>query len=398
MPAFFHLPLKGQGGQVLSFRSCSRCIFYYKSYTLDLVSGKTKKSSLCNLERRLKKITITEQPLKPQVWHFFFEWGYFYHGLDHLIRENDLLAIEMQFDRVVKKDLKKAYFSLKDFSYPAFKEYEKKFFAVKDRLLQGDCYQVNLTFPFETKFEGEFEGVLKNLWGFHSNIGAYAHGTFFPSLKKSFISQSPECLFTIKRKGRGYSLQTMPIKGSVALGHQGHWRKKWEGLSRNKKETAELAMITDLLRNDLNQIETPCARVIKKRAPLIVPGILHQYALIERFCSGNISLHQIMKPLFPGGSVTGPPKKRVLEIINSLEQEQRGLYCGTTVIKHGHLFCGNINIRTANLDHQSNQLKYFSGGGVTLLSEARSEYEEMLLKLESFRMACIIKRYPNKFF
>ena len=396
MSTTFYLPL---GEQYLSFNDCSHCVFYYKSYTLDILSGTRKKSSLCDLGERLKEISIREFPQNPRVWHFFFEWGYYYYGLSHLIAEDDLLAIEMRFEKVVRQTFKERVdFLLKDFSYPTFKEYKKSFHGVRKHLLRGDCYQVNLTFPFDANFQGEFFGILKSLWNDGIGIGAYAHGTFFPELKKSFISQSPECLFTIQKKKQGFFLRTMPIKGSLSCQSKDQWEKKWQELDKNKKDAAELSMVTDLLRNDLNRIGTPRAGVVKKKMPLLVPGILHQYALIECPLSSKTSLGKIMEVLFPGGSVTGPPKKRVLEIIYHLERERRGLYCGTTVIQHGSLFCGNINIRTASLDHHLNRLRYFAGGGITLLSEVKSEYEEMLLKLESFRMALTPRKEPSSFF
>jgi anthranilate/para-aminobenzoate synthase component I len=175
----------------------------------------------------------------------------------------------------------------------------------------------------------------------------------------------------------------MPIKGSEVLGKnpQDSWRK----LKACPKNQAELYMITDLLRNDLSKIEKPKAQVIKKKSPLRVPGILHQFSLVSVLLNKNTSLYKVISSLFPGGSVTGAPKKRVMEILNDLEfSGKRGFYCGSTIILYKNLKAASINIRSATIDLNSGEFIYGSGGGVTLLSQVEDEYKEMKLKIGSF--------------
>ncbi|MCY4643575.1 MAG: chorismate-binding protein [Bacteriovoracales bacterium] len=379
----FCLPLSDG---LLSFERCSRCLFYYKNRRFDLISGLTERSSLHDLNACLKKISPLDRPATPRVWHFFFEWGYHTNGLDDLIHEDDLLAIEMVFQKTVKAPLPSTgSLSIKTLSPPSFKDYKKSFERLRDHLLRGDCYQLNLTFPFHASFEALGPSPLScalKFWGHHP--APYAHATTFSSLNKSFLSQSPECLFQVEEIDQRLVLQTMPIKGSLKFQEGDSFKQKWARLSQDKKEEGELFMIADLLRNDLARIELPRARVIKKKAPLKVSGILHQYSLLEVPLSRQVTLHTIMHALFPGGSVTGAPKKRVMEIIRGLEKTKRGLYCGTTFIQHQHIFCGNINIRTAEIDHATKRLTYFAGGGITLLSQVKDEYDEMLLKAQSF--------------
>ena len=380
--ALFYLPL---GNQLLTFQDCSKCIFYYKNYCLDLLTNQRFSSSLDDLNRRLKNISPTECPKHPRVWHFFYEWGYYYHNLTGHIGEDHLLAIELEFQEVKKQAVfHQGEFSLGPLSPPAFSEYKKSFLQVQKHLWRGDCYQVNLAFPFSLSFHGSFQGLLHRLWKDTHHIGAYAHATYFPALSKSFISQSPECLFQVRGDRNQFYLRTMPVKGSLPLLPGDGLTEKWQELVKNKKNEGELFMVIDLLRNDLNRIERPQANILKKKVPLVVPGILHQYALIEIALSRQVTLDQIMRALFPGGSITGPPKRRVMDIIHSLEKEKRGLYCGTTFIQHRNIFCGNINIRTAQVEHRLSQLKYFAGGGITLLSKVESEYREILDKATSF--------------
>ena len=101
--------------------------------------------------------------------------------------------------------------------------------------------------------------------------------------------------------------------------------------------------------------------------------------------SQKVDLAKIVKNLFPGGSVTGAPKKRSMEILFELESKNpRSFYCGSTIILHKSLLAGSINIRSATLDIKTEKLTYGSGGGVTLLSQPREEFAEMNLKFQSF--------------
>jgi len=92
-------------------------------------------------------------------------------------------------------------------------------------------------------------------------------------------------------------------------------------------------MICDLLRNDLSSIEDPVSKVVLKKMPLLVPSLLHQCSRIEVELSSRVSVGRVVEKMFPGGSVTGAPKKRVMDILSDLEQRRRGFYCGSTLIE-----------------------------------------------------------------
>ncbi|MFT6604131.1 MAG: anthranilate/para-aminobenzoate synthase component I, partial [Bacteriovoracaceae bacterium] len=126
--------------------------------------------------------------------------------------------------------------------------------------------------------------------------------------------------------------------------------------------------------------------VLKLRVPLKVPGLLHQYSHIELKSEKKIELDQAIKALFPGGSITGAPKIRTMQILSELEQRLRGAYCGSTLFFSRDETKASINIRTAEVFTAKNTFTYGAGGGVTLLSKASSEYEEMLAKVDSFTL------------
>jgi anthranilate/para-aminobenzoate synthase component I len=211
-------------------------------------------------------------------------------------------------------------------------------------------------------------------------LGAYAHFTSISCMDKAYLSNSPECLFKAFNSGDDITIRSMPIKGTVEDRGVGSWSE----LKNSKKDQGELYMITDLVRNDLSKIKLTPSRVIKRKAPLRVPGIVHQFSVVDTTVEKETSLLNVIEALFPGGSITGAPKKRVMEIIKQIEKYPRGFYCGSTVLLHKSLKCASINIRSAEISLDKQEIKYGSGGGVTLLSKCEEEFKESFQKMESF--------------
>ena len=309
------------------------------------------------------------------------------------ITENDILMIEIHYD--LAKDFKLPFrknrpkglkFSPKQEKI-SFDEYKKVFKRCYEYLLKGDCYQLNLTFPSLFSFDGDVEpeDLMEYLWKNAKNIGEYAHGTWLGPLDTFYLSNTPECLFQAKKREKNFNLYSMPIKGSLKNEGPEDLNESWKKLKSSKKDEGELFMIADMLRNDLSSIERPIAKIVKKKSLLEVPGIIHQYSLLSVDLDYKVHLGQIIRGLFPGGSITGAPKKRVMDLLFSLEKEQaRGFYCGSTIILHESLFASSINIRSAEVFFEKKLLKYSSGSGLTLLSNALEEYEELKLKEQSF--------------
>ena len=373
-------------GNLLRFSEVRSAFAYYKSWRLNLLTGKREAFDLERLNSHLCSRSLDSNFNTPVVYHFFYEYGYYYQGESDLIREDDLLLLELKYNvstPFVPSDTA-GQLKIESLHEVVQDHYNECFARGYDQLVQGNCYQFNLTFPFIFKI-GNPNLLLDKLWMSAKGLGAFAHASIVPALDKIYFSNSPECLFAARKDKNELSLWSMPIKGSVPLKERREFKTEWVRLKNSKKNQGELNMITDLLSNDLNRIDRPIARVVKKQLPLMVPGILHQYSLVSVRLKKNISLGKIMAALFPGGSVTGAPKKKVMKILNGLETAPRGFYCGSTVVLYKDILASSINIRSGEIDTKKSHLRYGAGGGITLLSDKDEEFAEMYLKLNSFK-------------
>ncbi len=366
---------------------------YYQNYRVCLKSHQKEKVSYDHFIKSLDKVDLITKKQGYRLIHLFYESGHYFVKNEKIksLEKNPLLGIDLYYEESETIDIaslnKKIKISLNEVDPFLFSHYKKSFIKGREELLRGECYQFNLTYPryYKWKEELSFEAIFKKMISCGSdNLGAYAHGTFIPYLKKAYLSNSPECLFQGKRENDLLKLWAMPIKGTIKNEDQ-QTEKNWSILSKSKKDEGELNMIIDLLRNDLSKIEFPRSKVIKKQEMLKVPGLLHQYALIEVMLSLKTSLGQVLSSLFPGGSITGAPKKNVMSILDKLENgRERGFYTGSTVLIDEKRVAASINIRSGEFDFDHKMMKVFAGGGVTLLSNAEDEYGEMEAKRESF--------------
>lgn len=365
---------------------------YYRDFKLNLLTGKKTNSSATEIHEQLEKYKVKTDYEKPVVIHLFYEFGFSCVDLDDKLPAHKPLAIIINYSNYQLQDKSSFYqneqsdLSLEITEYPSFDEYHKKFEKVYGHLIDGDCYQVNLTGPFYFKFKGAENPTrfIKGLWSATLSVGAYAHATYIDSLGKLYLSNSPECLFQIKKSKDKYFAYTMPIKGTVKLEDEQNRDVKWKQLLNSKKDQAELYMITDLLRNDLTKVCLNPAKVLDKKLPLFVPGLVHQYSKLSVELKETTSLDDLVRALFPGGSITGAPKKRVMQIIYDTEEYERSFYCGSTVVLHKAMKSASINIRSAVIDYTQQELFYGAGGGITLLSQSIEEFDESYAKMESF--------------
>ena len=372
------LPLNGR---LVKFFDPYYAYVYYKDRKLDLLTGRWFSSSLEQFEKRLGEIKLTHMASHPVIFHLFYELGYYF-----MEEETSLspLSIEIRYgkwENYIPVPIKQKI-SLKLLQKTSFDRYKQKMNCGIEELIKGNCYQFNLTTPTYYEFKGTPEEFVGKVWKNPKNWGAYAHCTYIAPWKRLYLSNSPECLFGIKRKRNRISVYSMPIKGSVPL--ESDWRRSWKKLASSKKNEGELYMITDLIRNDLAKIQRPSAVVLAKKKPLQVPGILHQYSLVKVDLNHKTRLSEVVRALFPGGSVTGAPKKRVMKILRNLEDGERGFYCGSTLVLFKSLMAASINIRSVEVDFDKYKMVYHSGGGITLLSRSKEEFLEMELKRKSF--------------
>jgi para-aminobenzoate synthetase component I len=364
----------------LDLTDASLAYVYYRHKRINLLTGFPETYSFEKLLENLEKVTLQDKVTQPHVYHFYYEFGLLLAELGHLVTEDTPLVVELVYRKAKKNPHRKTSLTslpLKTLERPTWSEYKESFQRIQEELLAGNCYQVNLTYPFDFQTEDLIDPRdIRDYFMSRKGLGSYAHCTFLG--EEMILSNSPECLFHYQAG----KISTMPIKGTVKRGR--NWRKDWQELLLDEKQEGELLMIVDLLKNDLNRLDRAKSKVRKLRAPLLVPGLLHQYALLELKLENKISLLKVMGGLFPGGSITGAPKRRVMEIIAGVERFQRGHYCGSTVLCWKDKKMANINIRTAQIQPAERLWRYGSGGGITLLSKAPAEFQEMEEKVKSF--------------
>ena len=253
--------------------------------------------------------------------------------------------------------------------------YQTAFDRVKAYIAAGDCYQVNLTFPIETRL---LSGTPLELYAALRARQSVGHGAYLDLGGPILISRSPELFLRLDAGGR---IEARPMKGTAPRGSDPvEDGELAEGLRQSLKDRAENLMIVDLLRNDIARI----ARV----GSVKVPELFHveSYATVHQMVSrvtgqlaGPASLAGVMAALFPCGSITGAPKIRAMEIIAEVEPHQRAAYCGAIgwMAPDGSA-AFNVAIRTLTLT--GDQISLNVGGGVTYDSTADGEWEEALWK------------------
>lgn len=252
-------------------------------------------------------------------------------------------------------------------------QYKHAFDQVKRHIEQGDTYQVNLTSKYHFNFEGDACSLYQMLRETQSS--AYSGLLLFSDYQ--ILTLSPELFFS--KNGR--KLRTKPMKGTVRRGQtlsEDEANKQW--LLQDEKSKAENTMIVDLLRNDMSKVSTPGSVIVSALLEIESYKTVHQMtSTIDSDVEMDIDFAQLLKALFPCGSITGAPKKRTMEIIDSIETASRGLYTGAIgYILPNNDMCFNVAIRTLVIQNGHGELGL--GGGVVYDSNAEDEYAELKLK------------------
>ncbi len=236
----------------------------------------------------------------------------------------------------------------------------------------GDCYQVNFAQRFSATYEGDpFAAYLALRKSLPSPFSGYLE-----TEQGAVLSLSPERFIQV-RQG---TAQTQPIKGTLARGKDSASdARNAELLQSSAKDRAENLMIVDLLRNDLSknchQVDVPALFALQSFA-----NVHHLVSTVTARLNPGIDALQVLEDCFPGGSITGAPKIRAMEIIEELEPVRRSVYCGSL----GYLSaCGNMDtsiaIRTLVCDR--GRIHCWGGGGIVSDSEIDKEYQESLAKV-----------------
>ena len=255
--------------------------------------------------------------------------------------------------------------------------YREGIHAIKHFIKEGDVYQINFTHRFDALSDYSAEELYLAL----RELSPAPFGAYIDAGSYQVLSNSPEQFLKLQ----GNEVETKPIKGTRPRGESIQKDAQvLADLAASDKDRAENLMIVDLLRNDLGRVCVP--------GSIHVPKLFHveSYATVHHLVSavsGQLrdgeDAVSLLKACFPGGSITGAPKHRAMQLIDELEQESRELYCGS-VVRFG--FDGSLDssITIRSIVKKDDALYYWAGGGIVADSEADNEYQESLDKATAF--------------
>ncbi|MBI4881865.1 MAG: aminodeoxychorismate synthase component I [Planctomycetes bacterium] len=244
---------------------------------------------------------------------------------------------------------------------------------VREYITRGDVYQVNLAQRFAAEFRGDPAAVYQRLRAL--NPAPFA--AFVDTGAVHILSSSPERFLLLE----GDAVETRPIKGTrPRTGRALEDERLKQDLMTSAKDAAELAMIVDLLRNDLGRVARFGSVEVAEAARLTTHAtVFHREATVRARLRPDAGASDLIRAAFPGGSVTGAPKIRAMEVIEELEGVRRGPFTGSIgwIGFDGDL---DLNIAIRTLVIEEGRAHFHAGGGVVLDSDPEAEYEETLAK------------------
>lgn len=350
-----------------------------------------------DLVRRLEKLPRTAQDLEniPDMAIGVYDWAVV---VDHWQKQTLLVArptphalrlwprLLERFHNPKSRIRGSFYLHTPVRSNLSFKAYAKAFARIQHYIREGDCYQVNFAQRFEAKASGDPWCVYMDLR--QENPAPFSGFLRFPRL--SVLSSSPERFLQV-RQGR---VETKPIKGTrPRCSNPEEDLFQIEALAESTKDRAENLMIVDLLRNDLSKT---C-----KLGSVKVPKLfeVESFATVHHLVSTVVGVLEdryhsldLLRGCFPGGSITGAPKIRAMEIIEELEPIRRGVYCGAIgYIGFDGSMDTSIAIRTLVYSSTDHRIRFWAGGGIVADSDARREYQESFDKAAA--LIQVLSRY-----
>lgn len=259
-------------------------------------------------------------------------------------------------------------------------QYHEHFQRIQRYLLEGDCYQVNYAQAFRARCHGNTAAAMQQLLG----ISNPDHAAWLTLPEGEILSLSPE-LFMQTEKGH---ITTKPIKGTAPRSANPEDDAALRrGLQESRKNQAENLMIVDLLRHDISQhAETGSVKVEKLFEVESLPQVHHLVSTISARLKEGSHPVDLLRDCFPGGSITGAPKKRAMEIIAELEPTPRSVYCGSIgfINADGD---AHFNIAIRTLLRLDDELYTWAGGGIVADSDCESEYQECFDKIGALMLA-----------
>lgn len=252
--------------------------------------------------------------------------------------------------------------------------YRASFARIQELLRSGDCYQVNYTQCFRATCQGSGADAMTKLLA----VSDPAHAAWLALPEGEVLSLSPELFLRVDQA----RITTRPIKGTAPRGtapdEDESLRRELEASTKNR---AENLMITDLLRHDLGQhAATGSVRVERLFEVETLPQVHHLVSTVTARLRPGSSTTDLVRDCFPGGSITGAPKKRAMEIIAGLEDTPRSVYCGSIGFIGGN-GDAELNIAIRTLLRVEDEIFAWAGGGIVADSECEAEYAECFHKI-----------------
>nr|WP_227554328.1 anthranilate synthase component I family protein [Acinetobacter lanii] len=256
-------------------------------------------------------------------------------------------------------------------------QYQHAFKKVQDYIVAGDCYQINLTQTFAGQATGELIDTAQAFW----SLTDAPYSGYLKLDDFELLSCSPELFIDFEPNRK---LVTKPIKGTMprfADPEQDESSK--QTLADSEKDQAENVMIVDLLRNDLSvyaeigSVKTPKLFNIES-----FNQVHHMVSEVEATLKADVNPFEVLLSALPGGSITGAPKIRAMQIIEELESAPRGAYCGSM----GYFNfdgTGSWNILIRSIQKYQDDVSLWAGGGITIASDCDAEYQECFDKVEA---------------
>ncbi len=379
------------------FLLLKNCLKPYKTPKADvLFAGGAVGYFAYDLARRVEKLPSNAHPVAelPEMMIGIYDWAVL---VDHREQRSWLLSygfaaktnekwpmLQALFDAPFEASLKKEKFQVKTpvaSNLPEL-QYSRAFAKVKAYITEGDCYQVNLAQRFSVEVAGDSWKMYQKLREINPapfmafmQLPLNAHENF------QVLSDSPERFL----QTNGDHVETRPIKGTRPRSGDAEQDLFYsKELLTSVKDKAENLMIVDLLRNDLSKT---CMIGSVKVSQLFqlqsFANVHHLVSIIVGKLKPEKTSVDMLRACFPGGSITGAPKLRAMQIIDELEPHRRGIYCGAIgYISFDGDMDTNIAIRTAVIC--KNELSFYAGGGIVADSDVQKEYTETLDKASSF--------------
>jgi len=256
-------------------------------------------------------------------------------------------------------------------------EYATAFQHVQDYIVAGDCYQINLTQEFYAHGQGSLLATADQFWALtNAPYSGYLRINNF-----ELLSCSPELFIDFEENKK---MVTKPIKGTMPRYTDPIKDEQSKlTLQNSQKDQAENVMIVDLLRNDLSvyaeigSVKTPKLFNIES-----FNQVHHMVSEIEAILKPQIKSIDVLMSALPGGSITGAPKIRAMQIIDELEEAPRGAYCGSMGYFNAD-GTGSWNILIRSIQKHQQNISIWAGGGITIASVCESEYQECFDKVSA---------------